>query len=600
MPYAETHGRGFTNDFPLKGFTMSQPYRMLLALVLTCCVTGPLFGQDADFIFRNGKVVTVDEEFSIAAALAVRRDRILAVGSDADVAKHKGSQTNVVDLEGRTVLPGLIDSHVHPTGAAMYEFDHPVPVMETIADVLAYIKSRADVLEDGQWISVSQVFITRLRDQRFPNRFELDQVAPKNPVYFRTGPDASLNSLALHLSGIDRDFKITDGQPGRIERDPKTGEPNGIIRSASRFVKLKSSGRSASSEERIRRLKQLLADYNSVGITSISDRSASNSGIALYEKLKAADQLTCRVFLYKGVSPQGDWETVRKRVVEAAGSPLHEYDNMLWLRGIKVFLDGGMLTGSAYMRKPWGVSTIYSITDPEYRGVLKIEPERLYKLARVALEHDLQMTAHSVGDGAVHALIDAYRRIDAADFPVRPKRPCITHCNFMSLEAIQSMQKLGVVADLQPAWLRLDGRTLNRQFGPERLAYFQPYKSLFEHNVVIGGGSDHMQKIGSMRAVNPYNPFWGMWITLVRSPRWTDDVLHPEQRITREQAIRLYTINNAWLSFEEKQKGSLEAGKLADFIVLENDILTCPVDEVKNLKVAQTWLGGKRVYRGER
>jgi len=152
------------------------------------------------------------------------------------------------------------------------------------------------------------------------------------------------------------------------------------------------------------------------------------------------------------------------------------------------------------------------------------------------------------------------------------------------------------VVDLQPDWLWLDGATLQKQFGNERTKYFQPYKSLFEAGVPVGGGSDHMQKIGSLRSINPYNPFLGMWIALTRQPRWTDQPLRPEQRITREQAIRLYTINNAYITFAEKEKGSLETGKLADLIVLDKDILTCPIEEIKGIQVERTYLGGKLVY----
>jgi predicted amidohydrolase YtcJ len=166
----------------------------------------------------------------------------------------------------------------------------------------------------------------------------------------------------------------------------------------------------------------------------------------------------------------------------------------------------------------------------------------------------------------------------------------------MSPEAIAKMHALGVVANLQPAWLYLDGVTLRQQFGVERLAYFHPYRTLFERGVTVGGGSDHMQKIGSLRSINPYNPFLGMWTTIVRQPRGTDTPLHPEQSLTREQAIRLYTINNAFLTFEEGKKGSLERGKLADFIVLDRDILTCPIDQVKDIKVDVTYLGGARVH----
>ena len=254
-----------------------------------------------------------------------------------------------------------------------------------------------------------------------------------------------------------------------------------------------------------------------------------------------------------------------------------------------------MLTGSAYMREPWGVSKIYSIVDPQYRGLLFIEPERLFRIARLVLGSGLQLTAHCVGDAAVEAMVDAYERVDR-ELPVRALRPCMCHANFMTPGAIEKMRRLGVVADLQPVWLYLDGATLRDQFGDARLAWFQPYKTLAERGVTVGGGSDHMQKIGRRRSINPYDPFLGIWTTLVRQPRWTDVPLHAEQALDRAQAIRLYTINNAYLTFEEKEKGSLEAGKLADFIILDQDILTCPIDAVKDIEVRETWLGGHRVF----
>lgn len=573
--------------------------RIFVAVLTVLLCGGNGEAAEPDWILSHGKIVTVDQDFRIAEALAMTDDRIVAVGSNADVLRLKGSSTRVVDLQGKTVLPGLIDSHVHPTGASMYEFDHPVPKMETISDVLAYIRDRAAVTEAGNWIVLQQVFITRLREQRYPTLLELDTAAPDHPVYFRTGPDAALNSLALQANGIDRNFEVPTGNGAIVERDAD-GNPTGVIRKAGSLIKIGPTGsRSATEQDRLARLQELLADYNRVGITSITDRNASSAAVQLYQQLKGTQELTCRVYAFRSFASTGSEEELASRMREITDDPLHEYDNMLWVRGIKLFLDGGMLTGSAYMLEPWGVSEIYSITDPEYRGTKYIDDEQLYRIARLALKHDLQMTAHAVGDGAVHALIDAYERVDQHDFPVRPKRPCITHCNFMSVEAMERMSRLGIVADLQPAWLLLDGATLLKQFGERRTEYFQPYRSLLDRGVIVGGGSDHMQKIGSLRSVNPYHPFLGMWITLTRQPRWMDGPLHAEQTIAREQAIRLYTINNAYLTYEEDEKGSLEVGKLADLVILQQDILSCPLEDVKEIQVQETWLGGQRVYTAE-
>ncbi len=570
--------------------------RRMSCVLLMVCLGATMACRQApkpDLIIHHGNIVTVDSNFSIAEAMAVQGGRILATGPNDRILALAGPETRQIDLHGKTVLPGLIDSHLHAVASAIFEFDHPVPDMETLSDVLKYIQARAASLPNGEWVLVSQVFITRLRDQRYPTRQELDKAAPKNPVLFRTGPDAVLNSLGLKLNGIDRNFKVPEGQPCRIEKDAKSGEPTGILRNCS--VKYKSPEKQPTREDYLQRTKLLLADYNSVGITSISDGDTSDEEVEVFRQLKETSQLTCRTFMVLHVEANAPFGKIEARIHQAAQNPLHQQDDMLWLRGIKSYLDGGMLTGSAYMLEPWGVSKVYSITDPTYRGMRYIEPERLYQLARLALQNGFQFTVHAVGDGAVEAIVEAYERVNK-DFPVHDLRPSITHANFMTPGIIQKMKDLGIVANMQPDWLYLDGSTLEKQFGDARMAYFQPYKALFDEGVMVGGGSDHMQKIGSFRSINQYNPFLGMWITLARQPRWTDQPLHPEQRITRQQAIRLYTINNAYLTFEEKEKGSLEKGKLADFIVLDRDILNCPVDEVKNIQVDETYLGGKLIY----
>ncbi len=565
-------------------------------MVMSGMSRGIVRGQEmADLVLVGGKIITVDASFSIHRAMAVKGDRILAVGSDADIARYQGAQTQVIELGGRVVMPGLIDSHLHATSAAMTEFDHPIPQMETIAEVLDYIQSRVRALPAGQWIWVSQVFLTRLKEARYPTRAELDAVAPRHPVVFQTGPDASVNSLALELSGMDKDWQVDDGGYGHAEKDPATGELTGILRSCTRCLKYVPSTQDPTPDQHRALLKTLLADYNRVGITSVGERDTGPSDIALYQALRERGELTVRAFLSRHVETNQPLEQIQAAIEEIAHAPTFQGDSMLRVPAAKFYMDGGMLTGSAYMRQPWGVSRFYNITDPQYRGVRFIPEDKLVPIVETCMQHNVQFMAHSVGDGAVHALIDACVSL-AGQYDLRETRPVICHSNFMSPEAVELVARHGICLDIQPAWLYLDARALLNHFGSERLTWFQPLRSLFAAGAIAGGGSDHMQKIGSLRANNFYDPWLAMWVAMTRQARWLDQPLHPEQAISRVEAIRFYTINNAYLLFAERERGSLEAGKLADFIVLEDDILTCPLDQVKDITVSRTYLGGKLVF----
>src|SRR5262249_26269358 len=297
-------------------------------------------------IFTNGKIVTVDDAFSVTDAMAVDGERIVALGEKAKALAAEQADAKRVDLGGRMVLPGLMDSHAHPVAAATMEFDHSVPDIEDIPQLLDYIASRAKALPDGSLIGISQIFITRLREQRYPTREELDRVAPKNPVVFSTGPDASLNTLALKLSKIGKDFKVTDGGPGFIEKDLKTGEPTGILRSCTRYVKSQPSGRQPAESDRVERLVQLFKDYNAVGITGIADRDASPSAIDRYQKLLDKNRLTVRIAVSHHIDTLGAIEEVQKKIKKVAEHPLCKPNPWLRIIGIKTYLDGGMLTGS--------------------------------------------------------------------------------------------------------------------------------------------------------------------------------------------------------------------------------------------------------------
>lgn len=578
-----------------------NPFLQILILILLLSPVNCSAEEPADYVLLNGKIVTVDPGFRVVSAIAIRGGRIVAVGFERDVEEFRGKDTKVVDLDGKMVLPGLIDSHTHPAGASRYEADHPIPQMDSIQDVLDYVHARTKVVPKGEWITMSQVFITRLREQRYPTRKELDSVAPDHPVYFRTGPDASANSLALKENGIDKAFAKKN--PRKVMIDQRTGEPNGILRNAGSIMKTRPNTvqKRLGENESDAQLLKLFDDYNRTGITGIIDRNCNDSSRNQFERLLASGKLNIRIRLSRSLSANSKMSAIEERLDSIAADPFFKKPHpKLGILGVKCFLDGGMLTGSAYFSKPWGLSTIYGIDDRAYRGMKYIEEERLKELVTACVQRELAFTAHCQGDAAVQFLVDVYGAVDRelrkSGRTIAQARCTVTHSSFMSEKSIADIAKLGIGVDLQPAWLYLDARTLIAQFGDERLKYFIPLKTLMDSGVKAGGGSDHMQKIGSLRSVNPYNPFLGMWVAATRKARWYEGTVRAEQALSREQMIRFYTVNNAWLMGMENEIGSLETGKRADFIIIDRNLLDCPVDEIRETKVLSTWLDGKKLF----
>jgi predicted amidohydrolase YtcJ len=345
-------------------------------------------------------------------------------------------------------------------------------------------------------------------------------------------------------------------------------------------------------------VKKLFSLYNEHGITSVSDRNAGRGDLDLYLSLQKAGELTVRVNAARGFGGVGTRDDVVRKLDElpgkdGRGGPTGVGDEWVRVGPIKLFLDGGMLNGSAYMRQPWPKGDTYQVTQDDYRGLLFIQPEPLKALCEEAARRKWAVTAHCAGEGAMDVLLDAYEFTHRL-VPITDLRFCITHANFPSKDNLERCKKLGVCADVQPAWLYKDGHTLLKVLGPERMRWFQPYRSWLEHTTV-GGGSDHMLRFDPLDSTNPWSPWLGVWATLTRKLE-RGGVLEPGEALTREQAVRLYTINNAYLGREEKEKGSLEVGKLGDLIVVDRDVLTCPVDDVRDTKVLLTVVGGKVVF----
>jgi predicted amidohydrolase YtcJ len=551
----------------------------------------------ADLLIHHGSVVTVDDKFRIFEAIAVKDGRVLALGDDETIFKLRGPKTKVIDADGNSVLPGLYDSHVHPVSAAISELRAPLPNLKSLRDVFAYIRKQAATTPRGEWIVVRYAFPTRLTEGRFPTRAELDVAAPDHPVLYHAGPAGVANSLALRLSGITKD---TPNPPaGTVVKDPTTGHPTGMLRNAYRVLKgvPQESERVSESVKRTA-VKKLFQLYNAQGLTSIGDRNASRADLDLYLSLKENNELTLRINVARSFDPSGTREEIVRKLEELPGKdkrggPTGVGDAWVRIGPIKLFLDGGMLNGSAYMRQPWPPGETYQIVEGNYRGLLFIKPEQLQIVLEEAARRGWQMTAHTAGEGAMDVLVDAYDLVNRQT-PIKDLRFCITHANFPSQRNLEICQRLGVCADVQPAWLWKDGTTLQKVLGEARMRWFQPYKTWMQYTT-IGGGSDHMIKLDSLQATNPWNPWLGMWVTLTRITE-RGSFLTPAERLTREQAIRLYTINNAYLHHEEKEKGSLEVGKLADLVVLDRDFLTCQLSSIPQVQVAYTIVGGKVVF----
>ena len=547
----------------------------------------------ADLIIHHAKVLTVDAKFTITEAIAVKGDRIVAVGDDETIFKfYSGPMTKVIDAKGNNILPGLYDSHTHPLGAALSELDEELPYLKSLEEAFTYIRTKAAKLPEGDWIVLRYAFPTRFKEARFPTIAELDNAAPKHPVLFHAGPAGMVNSMALKVSNVTKDTK----NPG-VVKDAATGEPTGMIRNAYGVLR-GVPGSTKSNEDRRQAVKKLFALYNSYGITSISDRSSSRDAFDLYHDLLKKDELTLRINVCPGFNPSGTREQIAKRFDDLPGKD-GQYGPTgkggVWIRigPIKFFLDGGMLNGTAYMRQPWPPGETYQIVEKDYRGLLFTQPEQVKIVAEEAARRGWGVTAHTAGEGAMDVLLDGYEFVDRI-VPIKDLRFCITHANFPSQQNLERCKRLGVVADVQPAWLYKDGDTLNKVLGKERIRWFQPYKSWLKYTT-IGGGSDHMIKLDPRKATNPWDPWLGIEVAVSRMLE-SGKVLVPEECLTREEALRLYTINNAYLGREEKDKGTLEPSKLADFIIIDRDYLTCPLSELASTRVLKTFVGGKIVF----
>ena len=558
---------------------MARRAILLLVSILAGCATGPapaLKPEAPDLVLYNGKIVTVDAAFSIAQAVAIRGDRFVAVGTNDAVRRTAGPATRQIDLGGRTVIPGLMDGHLHNAGGGP---GVDLSRVRSMAELLAAVEARAKAAPNELIISNSDWHEAQLREKRLPHRTELDRVAPRNPVVLvRGGHEFIINTAAAARWNITRDTPSPRG--GEIGHDAN-GELNGeLVDTARGLVPLPPPPKLT--PEAIETQMKLL---NAVGLTSIRIPGSFQFGgdqlaaYRMFQQLKAEGRLTMRVNYLMRIFDFSSVEKVRALIASWNVRP-DEGDEWLRIGGMKTLVDGGFEGG--HMREPYAEP--YG-NGGKFKGIEVVPPD---KYAPVVLELNRlgwRVATHAVGDAAVDEVLDAYEAADR-ERSIKARRWTIEHFFIARPDHFPRVRALDLAISAQDH-LYLAAPSMAKYWGRARAERVTPMRTFLDQRFLVAGGTDS--------PVIPYNPFWAMYHFITRDTI-SDGVYGPSERITREEALRVYTINNARLTFEESLKGSIEPGKLADLVVLSADYLTVPEAALQSLKALGTMVGGRFVY----
>lgn len=535
---------------------------------------------DADLIIRNGHIVTMSLAHPVFNAMAIRDGRILALGSDQEITRCASEGSKVVDLQMRTVLPGLIDVHTHAMewtkGILRGQIDAGYPTVRAISEITQEVRRRTEKMNSGEWIVGSSWDDSKLSERRYITRQDLDPVSPHNPVYLAhvSGHLSAANSAALKLAGVNRN--TPDPQGGVIEHD-QSGEPTGILKDTAML--LVGNLLPADPPDLNERAARLLSEKASeVGLTTIHDIFLSSEDMKGYQDAYQKGWLKIRVQMSPQIGSIADAEKLAHSGVHTGFG-----DDHLKFGAAKMFADGGMGARTIAIYPP-GV-----IGEPENLGVLRWKPEDMRKAHLLAASSGWQLETHAIGDRAIDEVLDSYaaviRQLDLKDHRFR-----IVHAGISTPAVQKRMRELNVVIDGNPSFVYWIGSWFTK-YGAQRVRWSYPAKSYIDNGIIEAAGSDV--------DVTPVSPWWGIWSAVARKELQTGQVLAPEERLTIFETLRLYTLNGAYAGFEEKIKGSLEPEKLADFIVVDRDVLTVPTDDLKDVRVLQTYVGGQQVYENQ-
>lgn len=539
-------------------------------------------GRDhADTIVVNAKLITADKAFSIAEAAAIRDGRFIGVGTSAEIRTFAGSRTEVIDAGGRTVVPGLIDTHAHVEAAGLANFTVSFDGAATVAEALGRIAALAARNAPGEWIRGRTWHpASQLKEKRLLNRWELDRAAPDHPVCLPIGHFTMANSLALKLANIDRDTPNPDG--GEIHRD-EAGEPNGVLEESAEDL-VQSLLPAWPEEVRIAQIKDAMAYFNSFGITSAISACVGPADMRAHQIIAQRGEATLRISaMYAptgGLNPAlsvAEWESFLAKVGVASDFG----DDWLSYSGLKMQVDGGMTLRTANMRESYP-------DQPGYHGTIVVAQDRLNELVAIANRYGWRVGIHAVGDAAIDRVLDAYTHADR-ERSIRDRRFIVIHGSLMLPDQMKRAKELGVRVDTQSAFLWDKASTIARYLGDEIVARAIPVRWMIDHMGLesVAQGTDF--------PINPLNPFMNMSIMVTRKDV-NGTVYGIDQAITREEALQLYTSAAARYSFSEHKSGSIEPGKLADLAILSGDPLTVPENDLKDIVALRTMVAGRIVF----
>ena len=560
---------------------------LFIAAVLSLSAFAPSFEpigaqiEPADIVFKNGNVYTVNDAQPKAEAIAVKYGRIVFVGSNADVKKYEGKKvTKVIDLKGATVVPGLADAHYHFAGVGFREMNLNLEGTTSLDDFLAKVKARVDKAKPGEWVTGRGWIETFWKPQAFPTRWDLDKVAPNNPVYLTRadGHGAVANSAALKIANIDKTTESPFG--GEIMMDKQRGEPNGMLLDRAQGLVGRHIPASTKAD-----LEQalMLADKRSIslGWTQVQDAGVGWDQIELVKKLYGEQKLKIR--LYEAIrGPGADTQRLLRE-----GQQVGLYDGKLTIRTIKVSIDGAL--GSK------GAALLENYADHDTNGFLTFKPEQVLPMLGEALKKTIQVEVHAIGDRANRTILDwfetAYNDVPMIQRMDRnPPRWRIEHAQILHPSDIPRFAKLGVIPSMQPSHAIGDLHFATSRIGLKRLEGAYAWQTLIKSGVVIAGGSDAPVERGE--------PMIEFYAAVARKDQkgFSGEGWHPEEKVTREQALKMFTVWAAYAAFEEKKRGSIEPDKWADLTILSADIMQIPEADILKTKCLMTVIGGEVVF----